>query len=204
MTEDSPLHPETFYAQTKLTAERIVLDAKGTDGQPIGTVLRLGAVYGSRIKGNYQRLLQSLARGRFVPIGDGRNRRSLIYDRDVARAAVLALQHPVAASKLYNVSDCHFHTLKAIIVAICDAIGRTPPQFSVPVGPAQFMAGFMEDTFRLVGRKSPISQDTIDKYNEDIAVDSQRIQEELGFVPKFGLSAGWKDTVQEMRRSGEL
>ena len=93
---------------------------------------------------------------------------------------------------------------KEIIVAICDALGRNPPRLSLPVGPARFFAGLMEDTFRLVGRKSPIGRETIDKYTEDIAVDSQLIQEELGFVPKFGLSAGWKDTVQEMRRSGEL
>ena len=33
----------------------------GADGQPLGTVLRLGAVYGSRIKGNYERLTRALA-----------------------------------------------------------------------------------------------------------------------------------------------
>jgi UDP-glucose 4-epimerase len=117
---------------------------------------------------------------------------------------LLAVQHPKAAGKVYNVSDGHFHSLKEIIVAICHALGRNPPRFSVPVGPAHFLAGLMEDTFRFVGRKSPIGRETIDKYTEDIAVSSQLIQEELGFVPKFGLSAGWKDTVQEMRRSGEL
>ena len=52
--------------------------------------------------------------------------------------------------------------------------------------------------------RGQVGRATIDKYTEDIAVDSQLIQEELGFVPKFGLLAGWKDTVQEMRRSGEL
>jgi UDP-glucose 4-epimerase len=31
------------------------------DGQPIGTVLRFGAVYGARIKGNYERLVNALA-----------------------------------------------------------------------------------------------------------------------------------------------
>jgi nucleoside-diphosphate-sugar epimerase len=49
------------------------------------------------------------------------------------------------------------------------------------------MAGFMEDAFRLVGQKSPISRNTIDKYTEDIAVDSQLIQKELGFKPQFDL-----------------
>jgi UDP-glucose 4-epimerase len=62
----------------------------------------------------------------------------------------------------------------------------------------------MEDTLRLVGRKSPIGRATIDKYTEDIAVDSQLIQKELGFKLKFDLRSGWRETVQEMRKMGEL
>ena len=184
MTEGTPAKPDTFYARTKLAAERIVLDTKRADGQPLGTVLRFAAIYGPRIKGNYQRLVQALARRRFIPIGDGSNRRTLIYDRDVAQAAVLAVQHPAAIGKIFNVSDGHFHTLNEIIFKICRSLGRNPPRFSVPVGPARFIAGFMEDALQLVGRKSPIGRETIDKYTEDIAVDSQLIQRELGFKPQ--------------------
>jgi nucleoside-diphosphate-sugar epimerase len=198
LTEDTTVQPNTFYAETKLAAERIVLDARRKDGCPLGTVLRFAAIYGPRIKGNYQRLVQALARRRFVPVGDGSNRRTLIYDRDGARASLLAVQHPNAAGKVYNVSDGQFPTLKEIIVAIYQALGRTPPRFSVPVGPARFMAGLMEDTFRFVGRKFPIGRETIDKYTEDIAVDSQRIQNELGFKPQYDLQLGWQETIQEM------
>jgi len=204
LTEDTPVKPDTFYARTKLAAERIVLDAKRADGHPLGTVLRFAAIYGPRIKGNYQRLVQTLAHRRFVPIGDGRNRRTLIYDQDVARAAVLAAQHPTAAGKIFNVSDGHFHTLKEIIVAICQALGRNPPRFSVPDRPARFFAGVIEDTLRLVGRKSFIGRETIDKYTEDIAVGSQRIQTELGFKPQFDLLTGWRETIQEMRKMGQM
>ena len=84
LNEMSPTHPGTFYAQTKRAAEQIVLKAKQSDGQPLGTVLRFGAIYGPRIKGNYQRLLQSLARGRFIPIGDGSNRRTLLTKKQSA------------------------------------------------------------------------------------------------------------------------
>ena len=42
------------------------------------------------------------------------------------------------------------------------------------------------------------------KYTEDIAVDGRLIQKELGFMPQYALSAGWSETVQEMRRMGEL
>ena len=198
LNEDSPAQPDTFYAQTKLAAEKIVLNARNVNGQPIGTVLRFGAVYGARIKGNYERLLRSLARGRFIPIGDGRNRRTLIYDKDVARAVVLAVQHSLASGKIYNVTDGHFHTLAEIITAISVALGRKPPRFSIPVGPARLAAGMIEDAMRLIGRRSPVSRATIDKYTEDIAVAGQRIQKELGFVPQYGLNAGWCETVGEM------
>ena len=133
LNEQSPTHPDTFYAQTKLAAEQIVLNARGADGQPLGTVLRLGAVYGSRIKGNYERLTHALARHRFIPIGNGLNRRTLVYDKDVGRAAVLAVSHPAAAGRVFNVTDGAFHTLNDIIESICSALGRKPPRFSLPV-----------------------------------------------------------------------
>ena len=164
------------------------------------------AIYGSRIKGNYPSRAsgRTVAWRRFIPIGDGSNRRTLVYDRDVVKAALLAAEHPKAAGRLYNVSDRPFHTLNEIIITICQALGRKPPRFSVPVGPARFMAGLMEDTLRLVGRKSPIGRDTIDKYTEDIAVSSQRIQTELGFKPQYDLQTGWQERVQEMRKTGLL
>lgn len=204
LNEDSPSCPDTFYAQTKLAAEKIVLNARGADSQPMGAVLRFGAVYGARIKGNYQRLLRSLARGRFIPIGTGQNRRTLVYDKDVAHAVVLAAQHPAAAGKIYNVTDGQFHELREIISVISGALGRKPPRFSIPVGPVRIVAGIMEDAMQLIGRHSPISRATIDKYTEDIAVESQRIQKELGFMPQYGLDGGWRETVGEMRTVGEL
>ncbi len=193
LNEDAAPHPDTFYAQTKLAAEKIVLTAKRADGQPLGTVLRFGAVYGTRIKGNYERLMQSLARGRFIPLGAGQNRRTLVYDKDLACAVVLAVQHPAAAGKIYNVTDGQFHTLNEIIAAICAALERQPPRLSIPIGLARVLAGMLEDAMRLIGRRAPISRATLDKYTEDIAVEGQRIQKELGFLPQYDLDAGWRN-----------
>jgi UDP-glucose 4-epimerase len=204
LTEDSPSRPDSFYAQTKLDAEGIVIAAKQPDGTPLGTVLRLGAVYGARIKGNYQRLLHAISRSRFLPIGRGDNRRTLVYDRDVARAALLALEHPAAVGRIFNVSDGKLHTLNDIISAICRALDRKPPRLSLPVGPVRLAAGIAEDAAGFMGFSPPITRAAIDKYTEDVAVDSRRIQEELGFKPLYDLAAGWKATVQEMRQAGSL
>lgn len=200
LNEQSPTHPETFYAQTKRDAEKIVLSATDANGQSIGTVLRLGAVYGSRIKGNYERLTHALARNRFVPIGNGLNRRTMVYDKDVGAAAVLAVSHPAAAGRLFNVTDGTFHTLKEIIEAICSALGRKSPRFSLPGGSTSALASLVEKGCRSVGIKPPVTRAMLDKYTEDIAVDGSLIQRELHFAPQYDLKTGWEETIQGMQR----
>jgi nucleoside-diphosphate-sugar epimerase len=204
LDESSTPRPETLYAQSKLEAERLVLSSRSADGKPMGTVLRMAAVYGARVKGNYQRLVTALAQGRFVPIGAGDNRRTLVYDRDAARAAVLAASHSDAGGQVFNVTDGEVHSLDQIIQAICAALGRKPPRISLPAGPVRLAAGVLEGLARLAGRRSPITPATVDKYIEDIAVDGDRIRSRLGFTPQYSLIDGWAEAIQEMRRMGVI
>jgi nucleoside-diphosphate-sugar epimerase len=202
LDEQTPTKPVTFYAQTKLAAEKIVLNARGADGQPLGAVLRLGAVYGPRIKGNYERLMRALASHRFIPVGNGLNRRTLVYDKDVGCAAVLAASHSAAAGRIFNVTDGKFHALNEIIESICSALGRKSPRLSLPSGIIRSVAGAIERGYRLFGLRSPITPEMVDKYTEDIAVNGSLIQKELGFVPHYDLQAGWRETIGEMRQMG--
>ena len=204
LNEMSPTYLDTFYAQTKRSAEQIVLVARGADGQPLGTVLRLGAVYGSRIKGNYERLTHALARHRFIPIGSGLNRRTLVYDKDVGHAATLAVSHPAAAGRVFNVTDGEFHTLNEIIESICAALGRKPPRLSLPSKFVRSVAGAIEGGYHIFGLRSPITPGMVDKYTEDSAVDGSLIQKDLGFVPQYDLQTGWRETIGEMRHMGHL
>lgn len=204
LDELSPANPETLYAQTKLAAEKIVLNAKNLNGQPLGTVLRLGAVYGSRIKGNYERLMLALKRHCFIPLGNGYNRRTLVYEKDVGQAAKLAVSHPAAAGRVFNVTDGECHTVKEILESICSALGRKPPRLLLPINPVRALVGLIEKGYRYIGKKPPISREIITNYTEDIAIDGSLIQKELGFIPQYKLKAGWEETIEGMRTRGEL
>ena len=92
--------------------------------------------------------------------------------------------------------------MNKIVSTICKALSRTPPRISLPVGPVRLAAGILEDAGCMIGFQSPIGRTTINKYTEDIAVDSQLIQRDLGFKPQFDLTTGWRETVQEMRFNG--
>ena len=117
---------------------------------------------------------------------------------------MLAVSHPAAAGRVFNVTDGEFHTLNEIIESICSALGRKPPWFSLPVGPMRALVGLVEKGCHAIGLKPPVTKAIIDKYTEDIAVDGSLIQKELGFMPQYDLKTGWVETIREMRGSGAL
>ena len=157
-------------------------------------VLRLAAVYGSRLKGNYRRLVSAIDRGFFVQIGPATNRRTVIHECDVARAALLAARTARAGS-VYNITDGDVHTVRNIAGAIARTLGRRPLPGHLPAAPVRFLAGAVEDTLRLMGRTPSICRATVDKLLEDAAVSGDKIQRELGFKPVFDLAAGWRQAL---------
>jgi UDP-glucose 4-epimerase len=200
LDERSACHPDTPYARTKLAAETHVRAATRADGEALGVVLRLAAVYGVGVKGNYRRLLEALARRRYVQVGAGRNRRVLVHEADVARAVLLALTHPDAPGQTFNVTDGEVHEVREIVACMCDALGEPVPRVRVPVRLARMGAGMLELGSRLMGRSSPVTRAALDKLVEDVAVDGRLLQQRLGFVPQMSLSAGWRDVVSRMGR----
>jgi len=199
--EDTPPQPDTAYARTKLEGERLVTGAHRASA-PIGVVLRAAAVYGPRIKGNYRTLAEAIARGSYLPIGRGDNRRTLVHEMDLASGIALAAEHPGACGGIFNVSDGRPHRLAEIVDAMYRAIGRTPPRMRLPVAVARSLAVAGDVVTRVSGMRLPVTRHALDKYLEDTAIDATRIQRVLGFAPAVDLDAGWRDTMAAIREAG--
>ena len=188
--ETSPLDPNGIYAESKAAAERFVLAANG------GVVLRLAAVYGSRMKGNFPRLAKAVKKGRFVFIGAGSNRRTLIHEKDVVRAAILCAENEQANRQIYNVTDGEIHTLREIVAAISNALNKKPPRLELPLALIKPLVGLGEDAAKLLGKNLDL-RNTLAKVLEDMAVSGAKIQRELNFKPQFDLQNGWRDALKK-------
>jgi nucleoside-diphosphate-sugar epimerase len=198
--ERTAVSPETDYARSKLAAESELLAAEPDRS----TILRVAAVYGPRLKGNYLRLVRSMSRRRFVPLGRGENRRTIVFDRDVADAAIAVVDACAARGRIYNVTDGHVHRMRDIIDAVSAALGQEPPRRYVPAQPARLLASLLDRSASLVGLRPPVNTATIDKYLEDVAVSGIRITADTGWSPQIDLRDGWRQTVRGMRESGTL
>lgn len=196
--ESSAPNPETIYAQTKLTAENIALSLCSPTGKPKTVILRLASVYGANMKGNYVQILRWVSKGLFIPVGQGQNRRTLIFDQDLAHAALLAAEHAQAPGQIYNVADGQIHTFQKILEAIYKALNRKKYRFTLPLWPLRTGLLLLEKTATLLGLHSPIAPFMLDKLTEDMAVCSQKIQRELGFIPQYNLLNGWQLTAKAL------
>ena len=191
-TEDDTPRPEDAYGVSKWEAEQALSRIAAETGLEV-VVLRPPLVYGPRVKGNFLRLMNLVARGVPLPLGTVDNRRSFIYTGNLAGAIVKALDVPQAAGRTYLVSDGEDVSTPDLVRGLARALGAKPRLLSLPLaalGLAATLAGKRAEFARLTG---------------SLQVDSSRILRELGWQPRFSLTQGLTETARWYRGgSGRL
>lgn len=167
-TEDSPLRPISLYGETKVKAERVVLDR----GNAI--TLRLATVFGSAPRMRMDLLVNDFVwravHDRAVVVFEGHCKRNYIHIRDVVKAFLHAMDHfEGMKNRAYNVGldDANLSKLE-----LCREIQRHIPQF--------------------VFFEAPIGEDP-DK--RDYIVSNERILS-TGFTPDWPLARGIQELAK--------
>jgi len=185
-------YPGTPYGRSKLEAERLVLEG-GYVPEPL--VLRLSMVYGPTRKGNLPRMIRAVAKGRFPPLPETDNRRSMVHVDDVVQAALLAAENPVAAGKTYIVTDGETYSTRQIYEWICEALGKPVPGWHVPLPVLKALARAGDGVGRLRGRRFIFDSDALEKLVGSACYSSEKIARELSFDPKHHLRASLPEIV---------
>ncbi len=180
LDEDSPEAPASAYGRSKLEAERLV-QAAGRTRAIHTAVLRLTLLYGSGAPGNLARMLAAVRRHRFPPIPECGNRRSLLHVDDAVEALLLAARRPEAAGRTYIVTGPRPYSTREIYEAMCRALGREPPRWSVPLAALRLLARAGDAGGRLAGRRLPLDSAALDKLAGSAWYSARRIERELGF-----------------------
>jgi UDP-glucose 4-epimerase len=129
--ESATCYPDSPYAVSKYQSEQLLLSL--TKPYSIQTIiLRPATVYGEGDPGNVSRLISSIYHRKFMWIGNGSNRKSLIHKDDVASACVRTLLSKRSDKDLiYNLSGS-IHTMAEIVETIAELLEKQLPRFKVP------------------------------------------------------------------------
>jgi nucleoside-diphosphate-sugar epimerase len=183
------------YAESKRKGERAAIEEAG---DAVGlTILRLATVYGEGDRGNVLRLIRAIDRHRFVWIGRGGNRKSLIH-RDDAGEAILAAALAVAGGT-FNVSAPPV-TMREVVWAIARALGRTMPRITIS-SRAAIAAARVMTALTLHNRRATAIERTLTKWCSDEAYDGLEFRARFGYAPAVDLDDGIAREVAWYRRS---
>jgi UDP-glucose 4-epimerase len=171
--------PRDAYARSKLAGEQAVLAADAPGG-PSVVALRLATLYGEGDPGNVVRLIRAIDRRRFLAVGPGTNRKSLLYRDDAALACIAAVEGADATRGIYNVSAPPV-AMRDVVSCIADLLGRRQPPFAVPAGLARLAAACVTPVLRAAGRPVDVGA-ALAKWLNDDAYDGSRFDATFGRV----------------------
>ncbi|MDQ6979612.1 MAG: NAD-dependent epimerase/dehydratase family protein [Mariprofundaceae bacterium] len=181
LDETSPCAPDSPYGLSKLKAEALVLQG-GYVPEPV--VLRPCMVYGESDKGNLPRMVRMVAKGLMPPLPDFGNQRAMVHVDDIVQAAILAAELPQAVNQIYIVSDGQHYSTRYIYEAICQALGRVPPRWHVPLWLLHIMARTGDLLSSALHRRMPFDSSALQRLSESACYSSTKIQQQLGFTPR--------------------
>jgi UDP-glucose 4-epimerase len=191
--------PEDEYGLSRRRAEELVLDAGRHTGMHV-SILRPALVYGPGCKGNLAGMLRWIDRGLFPPVPDTGNRRSMVDVRDLVRAVLLAAENEAAAGKTCLITDGEDYTTRRIYTGMCTALGRSVPQWSVPV-PVLRALGKVGDAFEaMLRRPAPYNSRICSRLLDSACYRSVHAATSLGFHPAYRLEDALPAMVEAYRK----
>ncbi len=152
--ETAPYNPGDIYQQTKVEAEKVVLDLHRERNLP-AVVLRPVGIYGPGDR-RFLKLFGGVARRRFPMIGPGRVLYHLTHVEDVARGFMRAAETAEARGEAFILAGETYTTVKELVDLIAREAGVGPPWIRVPATPVLAASVVCEKLLRPLGIEPPL------------------------------------------------
>ena len=204
-TEDSPYAPYLGYGQSKCEAEQLVLRSHERGDVPT-VIVRAPWFYGPYQPPRQTRFFAAVRRGRFPMVGEGTNRRSLVYTGNLVQGLLRAEAAEAAPGRAYWIADAEPYEMREVIGAVrtaleAEGLSVSTLQPRVPVRAAAMAAGVDE----LLQRRGRYVQalHVLGELKDTIACDVSRARAELGYEPSTGIVEGMRASVRWCLEHGE-
>ena len=194
---DEPYDPYLGYGRSKMLSELRILDqvANGLDA----VIVRPPWFYGPRQPLRQTTFFTLVRNGRFPVVGDGRQRRSMVYVDELADGLIRAELVDCPPGRGWWIADARPYEINEIVAAVSGALVAAgfdvaPRQFRIPafVGRAAAVAdAAIQRRHRYVAGLHVLGE-----LGATIACDISAARSELGFQPTVGLTEGMRRSVE--------
>ena len=200
--EASPYNPGDVYQETKVEVEQHARRFEREERIPV-CILRPASLYGP---GDLRmlKLFRLIQQRRFILLGKGDAFFHPAYIGDVARAFVLAAEHPRAAGQTFIVGGEEYLLLRDLITAIAAHLRVAPPRLRIPLWPVDFLARVCETVCAPLNLEPPLHRRRMSFFRNNRAFSVEKAKDLLGFRPQVSLQEGLERTISWYESQGLL
>jgi nucleoside-diphosphate-sugar epimerase len=197
--EASPYHPYLAYGRSKHEAEQLVLRAHER-GDVEAVILRPPWFYGPFQPARQTQWLATVRRGRFPLVGDGTNRRSMVFTDNLVHGLLRAEVADAAPGRAYWIADEEPYVMREVFETVRHAFeleglpvsGRIQPRLprlagvvAEKVDTALQSAGVYVQAVHVLG-----------ELKDTIACDIDAARRDLDYDPPTALLEGMRESIR--------
>lgn len=179
ITEDHPLNGKTPYALSKIQAEEFLTDWCKKHNVVLG-IIRPSLIAGPNPPGNLGAMISGIKSGKYLSIGGGKARKSVLMVQDIVSLVNLLAQK----GGVYNVCDDSQPTFRDLEKIISEQLGGKRV-INIPYWTANILAKIGN----ILGSKAPINSNKLDKITKTLTFSNEKAKRDLGWNPTDVLSS---------------
>lgn len=179
ITEDHPLNGKTPYALSKIQAEEFLTNWCKKHNVVLG-IIRPSLIAGPNPPGNLGAMISGIKSGKYLSIGGGKARKSVLMVQDIVTLVNLLAQK----GGVYNVCDDSQPTFRDLEKIISKQLGGKRV-INIPYWTANILAKIGN----ILGSKAPINSNKLDKITKTLTFSNEKAKRDLGWNPTDVLSS---------------
>jgi UDP-glucose 4-epimerase len=176
-------NPSDYYSISKSEAEVALIKlAKKTNMEFV--IIRLPLVYGPNVKANFLSMMKFVYKYIYIPFGNIKNKRSLIFVLNAVDLIIKTINHRKAANEIFLASDDDDVSTTTLLNLIAYYFGKKIKMIPLPI----FVLNLL---FFITGKK-----DLSVKLLRSLSIDISKTKKLLAWSPPYTLEEGVEATCR--------
>jgi len=175
--EDSPLDGKTPFAESKIQAEKIIMESPFSQNVMRG-IVRLPLVAGKNAPGNLGSMIHAIKRGLYFNVSGGHAVRSVVLNSDIPPFLHALAKH----GGIYNLTDGRGISYRELSGKVRENI-KCPARPGLPYWIAWCIAAMCEIVSRVFHRPMPLDFNKLNKLVSDLTFDNAKAARDIHFTP---------------------